>query len=238
MKPVFAVLVLFTLLMPWIAEAAISQSLQEADSLRVGDVFTLRLDADYPIERVVLPDSLTEFSVIGSKALGKDRYSWQMKIVPLKTGALSFPRMEVIRVGSKHDPDYTDAFRVYVLSVLAEGDTLLRDIKPLESYPMQLPFWVYLLLLLAAIGMGAYLILNRPRKQKKGIQKAEIPREIIPIPAWKQSLAALEALQANPLINSYYNAKAALDELLVAEKEWLPLFKETIAKLENGEDPL
>lgn len=49
--------------------------------------------------------------------------------------------------------------------------------------------------------------------------------------------AALEALVANPLINSYYNAKAALDELLVAEKEYLPQFKEAIEALEKGEKP-
>lgn len=49
--------------------------------------------------------------------------------------------------------------------------------------------------------------------------------------------AALEALVANPLVNSYYKAKAALNELLVAEKEWLPNFAEAIAALENGEEP-
>ncbi len=49
--------------------------------------------------------------------------------------------------------------------------------------------------------------------------------------------AALEALVANPLVNSYYKAKAALNELLVAEKEWLPNFAEAITALENGEEP-
>lgn len=49
--------------------------------------------------------------------------------------------------------------------------------------------------------------------------------------------AALEALVANPLVNSYYKAKAALNELLVAEKEWLPNFAEAIAALEAGEEP-
>ena len=50
--------------------------------------------------------------------------------------------------------------------------------------------------------------------------------------------AALEALVANPLVNSYYKAKAALDELLVLEKEWLPQFKEAIEAIERGEEPL
>lgn len=50
--------------------------------------------------------------------------------------------------------------------------------------------------------------------------------------------AALEALVANPLINSYYKAKAALDELLVAEKQWLPNFADAIDALERGEEPM
>lgn len=49
--------------------------------------------------------------------------------------------------------------------------------------------------------------------------------------------AALEALVCNPLVNSYFKAKSALNELLVAEKEWLPNFADAIAALENGEEP-
>ena len=49
--------------------------------------------------------------------------------------------------------------------------------------------------------------------------------------------AALEALVANPLVNSYYKAEAALNELLISEKEWLPQFANAISALENGEVP-
>ena len=49
--------------------------------------------------------------------------------------------------------------------------------------------------------------------------------------------AALEALVANPLVNSYYKAKNALNELLVSEKQWLPNFADAIAALERGEEP-
>ncbi len=49
--------------------------------------------------------------------------------------------------------------------------------------------------------------------------------------------AALEALVCNPLVNSYYKAKNALNELLVAEKQWLPNFSEAIEALEKGEEP-
>ena len=49
--------------------------------------------------------------------------------------------------------------------------------------------------------------------------------------------AALEALVANPLINSYDHAKAALNELLILEKDYLPQFKEAIEELEKGNEP-
>ncbi len=49
--------------------------------------------------------------------------------------------------------------------------------------------------------------------------------------------AALEALVANPLVNSYYNAKGALNELLIAEKDYLPQFQDAIEALERGEEP-
>lgn len=49
--------------------------------------------------------------------------------------------------------------------------------------------------------------------------------------------AALEALVASPLVDSYYKAKEALNALLVAEKQWLPNFADTIAALERGEEP-
>jgi len=48
---------------------------------------------------------------------------------------------------------------------------------------------------------------------------------------------ALEALIANPLITSFYKAKAALDELLIAHKDNLPSFIDVIEKLEKGETP-
>jgi 6-phospho-beta-glucosidase len=50
--------------------------------------------------------------------------------------------------------------------------------------------------------------------------------------------AALEALIANPLVVSYNQAKAALDELLLVHAPYLPHFSDAIGKLKRGEDPL
>ncbi len=49
---------------------------------------------------------------------------------------------------------------------------------------------------------------------------------------------ALEAMIADPLVVSFYHAKKAFDELLIAHKEFLPKFADSIGKLERGENPL
>jgi 6-phospho-beta-glucosidase len=50
--------------------------------------------------------------------------------------------------------------------------------------------------------------------------------------------AALEALVANPLVTSFNQAKAALDELLIAHKQYLPKFSKVVDCLEHDENPL
>lgn len=49
--------------------------------------------------------------------------------------------------------------------------------------------------------------------------------------------AALEALVTTPIIHSFEKSRAVLNDLLIAHKEYLPNFKEAIAKIEKGERP-
>lgn len=44
---------------------------------------------------------------------------------------------------------------------------------------------------------------------------------------------ALQAITINPLIPSGARAKQAMDELFIAHKEYLPLFADTIERLEK-----
>ena len=178
---------------------AFHQELQGADSLKVGTPFLLKITADYPIHSVSIPDTLEDFAILESRQDERNTRSWQIKIAPLKIGALSFPRIAVNPVDSSVTPVYTDGFRVYVLSVLAEGDTLLRDIKPLQKYPLQLGIWVYLILLLIAIALAIYLWLKRPKKPKREyITQPETKQAILP--AWKKSIQALDELIKEDLL--------------------------------------
>ena len=176
----------------------ISQSLSGADSLNVGTSFDLNIVSIHPIKNVSIPDTLQSFAIVGSKRSDRKGLHWRVSIVPLKTGALSFPRLSIIPEETNLLPDSTDAFRVYVLSVLAEGDTLLRDIKPLERYPGQLPLWVYLLWGVLIITLAIYMLASRPRKAKTEAPKP-VPKEEV-MPAWELALRELNALEASGLL--------------------------------------
>ena len=178
--------------------AMLTQQLSGADSLSVGTTFTLSLQSDYKIKQVVVPDSLDSFAILSSKAM-QDGNSWQLSIAPLKTGALSFPRLAVIPSLPATPPDSTDAFRIFVLSTLAEGDTLLRDIKPLQRYRLQLPWWLYTILFVVLIALLVYLIRSRTRKPTP-TPPPVTPPTITPKPAWEPALQALNELLENNLL--------------------------------------
>ncbi len=194
---VWGLLILFTLCSSLFGE--ISQSLEGADSLNVGTPFTFRIKASYSIRQVSIPDSLEDFTIIGSKQSDKRTNEWELKIVPLRIGPLSFPRLQVQPEIPAFPAEYTDGFRVNVISVLAEGDTLLRDIKPLKRYPLQAPFWFYSLLLLIAVLLAVLLIRKRHLKPKNTVKPASEP---VPIqtPAWQKAIEELEQLLSSDLL--------------------------------------
>jgi hypothetical protein len=90
-------LILMMLLSSAIMLAGISQSLEGVDSLTVGSRFKLIVKADFAINRVVIPDSLKEFEVVSNQRITKnaDFPYVELTIVPLQTGALSFPPLVV-----------------------------------------------------------------------------------------------------------------------------------------------
>lgn len=181
----------------WLA-ASFNQELIDADSLNVGSPFSMLITSDHPISSVTIPDTLESFAVIANapKADGKN---WEIKLAPLRTGRLSIPRLPITYKDNSIAPDSTDAFRVFVLSVLAEGDTLLRDIKPLERYRFQAPFWLYIFLLLTALVITIYLLTKRPKKTAptKAKQPFVSPKVI---PAWEKALSQLNALMKQELL--------------------------------------
>ncbi len=173
--------------------AELSQNLEGADSLTVGTHFMFRIKADYAIKKVTVPDTLQSFALIRSQQGKKSVREWEIILAPLRLGALSFPRLQVLPEKAGFEPDSTDGFRVNVLSVLAEGDSLLRDIKPFRRYFLQPPVWVYLLLFLVAVILIIYLLRRRKKPQPKAVQPTSAVSEPAD-PAWKIALKELDAL--------------------------------------------
>ena len=184
--------------------AQVSQSLSGADSLSIGSSFELRINTDFPLRELAIPDTLQQFQILsqniqdlpeGSKAI--------LRIMVLDVGALTFPKLELIPQDSTMPQSSTDAFRIHVLQTRADADTLLRDLKPLHRYRGQLPFWLYLLLGLICMILTAILIYKALHKPPK-LKPAPLAKPLSPpqkIPPWKIALDKLIKLRESDLIS-------------------------------------
>ncbi len=200
-------LVLWCLLVVWVCglgAGVLSQSLEGADDLSVGDRFQLNIVGDFSINRVIVPDTLTNFHVLKSERIsrGTDKAWFQLTIVPLLPGSHSFPALEVEPVIPDGQSYRTDRFRLNIIPVRAENDTLLVDIKPLSKYPLQFSTWVYILLLvLFVLLIISFVLLSRKRAAQPEPVPVEAPAEVkIPPPAWKLALQKLDELLAEELV--------------------------------------
>ncbi len=181
--------------------AGISQSLEGVDSLTVGSRFKLIVKADFAINRVVIPDSLREFEVVSNQRITKnaDFPYVELTIVPLQTGALSFPPLVVEPVIPTAQSYNTDRFRINVLEVRAKEDETLRDIKPPKRYPWQKDWWLYLVALLIAIMAGIWHLSRYLASRKKPVRVVEAPKPKVaerPLEPWELALQRLEQVLA------------------------------------------
>lgn len=206
MKRVFIALACLILAMPLLA--GVSQSLVGADSLRIGSRFTFNIETDFAIAKIDIPDTLTSFRVIDSRIERRGRGGHaEIEIMPLRAGALSFPKLKLKNMDVFSTGGETDAFRVFVLRSRAEEDTLLRDIKPPESYPWQIPLWLYFLLVALAFVSSLMVLISRLRSRRKPKKPAlPLPVSIEPpapkILPYRAAIDALEALERSGLLES------------------------------------
>ncbi len=193
------------LLVLWLALTAaegLSQKLTGADDLSVGDRFELEIRHSTDLKSVVVPDTLTIFHVSGWKLQKEPRgQDWlKVTIVPLFPGSHSFPALTVMTADPAAEPLLTDRFRLNIIPVRAEADTLLVDLKPLRKYPFQLPWWLYPALLGLALAGILFALLRKPRPAKTAEPDPVRIQPIVPDPAWKMALNSLEALRAEELM--------------------------------------
>lgn len=184
--------------------ANIEQSLVGADSLRIGSRFELIIKADRDLMQAFVPDTLKSFEVIKQQKFKSDANSSGLKleIIPLALGALSFPELTIHAAdGSVFS---TDRFRVHVLNTRAEGDTLLRDIKPPRHYHGEADFRIYMALIALAVLLLLFLAFRMIKPKAKITEPiSEVPA----LPAWKQALMALAELQKSDLLERHAYAE-------------------------------
>lgn len=183
----------------------LTQSLVHADSLSIGSPFSLVIETDFPLSLVVIPDSLTQFRVLKTEIRQQGKGSTaELEIIPLRVGALSFPKLKLKGRGLFQSAESTDGFRVYVLASRAEADTLLRDIKPALRYTMEVPFWVYLFIFLLCLVLAATLIIMAINKKPAARPKptpAPAPAAV-PLSPYLLALQKLDELELSGLAES------------------------------------
>ncbi len=189
----------FLIMMGCILHASLEQSVHGADSLNVGSRFELHLKAESELSEAVIPDTLTVFKVLKQEMVksGGNQDYLKLDIIPLRVGALSFPELVVKAIdGTEYR---TDRFRVHVLSVRAESDTLLRDIKPVKRYSYELDWRLYVLLAILAFVLLVLLLIRLFKRSKPSSEDSIVQAE--EVPNWKRALERLAELLKEDLIS-------------------------------------
>jgi hypothetical protein len=181
----------------------LTQDLENADDLSVGDRFQFNIRGDFAINRVIVPDTLTNFTVLAvERQTDQGVNPWfRLTIAPILPGYHTFPALKVEPVRDDGKDYWTDRFRINVVPVRAEADTALVDIKPLEKYALQFPPLLYLGLFIGALALLVGIILLRPSKRSPSQEKAPEPiAPQTPKQAWEEALDQLHALLEQGLV--------------------------------------
>jgi hypothetical protein len=206
------------------ADENILQSLENDDDLSVGDRFYFNLRAEYPLNRVVIPDTLTNFKVIEVERITEVGLPahFRLTIVPLLPGYHSFPSLQVQPVDSGNPIAYTDRFRLNIIPVRAESDTTLVDIKAPLKYPFQSPGWLYILAVVLLLVLAfLFFWFGRKKAVPEPLKPVAAPEP--KLPNWKRSLQKLIELQdmdllgKDMIIQHHYELSWILREFIMYE---------------------
>jgi hypothetical protein len=167
------------------------------DEVTVGDPFWVTVTSEGPAGYRLLPQSLLdayaahpELAVVGSE---RRDGQWRLRIALFRPGDVILPPVEARVVTDRGDtvsvPVAADTMRV--ASVLAPGDTVLADIKPLWR-PRGIPAWVWWLAA-AAAALAAFLFWRRRRRRPAPAAAARAPRD-----AYREARERIAALGAEP----------------------------------------
>ena len=196
MKKLSLLLLFLLMICLLLADENVVQSLENDNDLSVGDRFHLNIRAEYAINRVVVPDTLSNFKVIDIERITQSGLPahFKLTIVPLLPGYHSFPSLMVEPVKATDPIAQTDRFRLNIIPVRAESDTTLVEIKEPLAYAFQLPAWVYILALLLLLILSFFFFYGFGKKAKPQ-EKVDSSPPAPKLPNWKRALNKLHELQ-------------------------------------------
>ncbi len=179
-----------------------------ASALTVGDRFWVTVRASGPRGRYLLPESIVEaYAARPEVAVFESRRRdglLRLEMASFRPGDIVLPPIDALVTDGRGDtvrvPVVSDTLRV--ASVLAPGDTLLADIKPLWMAP-GLPWWIWLVV--AALALAAAALWWRRRRRT-----AERPRARgMAFDPYREARERIESLSEEPSTPSGRIAAAA-----------------------------
>jgi hypothetical protein len=218
---------LLLLLLPGGAKAAVEfLAGVDRDSVTVGDAITLRLRARWDAgDRVAMPRPDTAlaggpFEVLEqqpparrSTADGRTEERLDVRIAAYRPGVLEVPAM-VLRYRTAEGDTGRVASRaipVTVHSVLPEGQTDIRDIKPPVALPARVPLWVWLATA-GLIGAGGLLFWYLRRRARRPVETP--PPAPVDWPAEVARVLALGLLEKGAFQEYYFRLSEVLRRYL------------------------
>lgn len=185
--------------------AAVLQSLEQPDTLLLGSKIYLTLSAEVDLETVIVPDTLSSFSIVKVEKLSiQDKpVSLKLTLLALDTGEQTFPALQVKATQAQADSLFSRAFRLHIRESRNPKDSTLVDIAGSQKLRGELPWWAYYLigglLVLSIIGLILYLLLRR-KKAKPMVSEEEQELQDLRT-AWQKALEAMQALKVQTPAN-------------------------------------
>jgi len=181
----------------------LEQNLQKPDSLFLGSRFYLSISSDLELLDIVIPDTLTKFSIVNKETLKIRRKPDGLKltIVPLDTGEQTFPALLIKPVSSIADTLRTEPFTLFINEIRPAQDSVLIDIAPVRKLKSELPVWAYYLIgamLILAILIAAVLQFIKYGKKHNG-ERNTASAWVDSRPNWKKALEDLYLLNHEKL---------------------------------------
>ncbi len=168
------------------------------DAVTVGDPFWVTIRAAGPAGSRLLPQSVIdayashpELAVLESRR-GED--AWSLKVALFRPGDVVLPLVQGLAVTARGDtvPVTVVADTMRVASVLAPGDTVLADIKPVWR-PSGVPWWVWAAAAALAAALAAWLVWRRLRREPAAVAARRPPRDV-----YRETRRRIEVLAAEP----------------------------------------